>query len=119
MFMQQKRICLVMGLALILVCACLTVANADELTFSQTTIAHGSTVTISFDLTDYTFDTAELVVMANCYNFNGPEHGRYEYDSIPLSGKQGTMAMRKPTPGTVGTRMAIPWTAALPLLPAR
>lgn len=87
----MKQIRWMLGLAVLLACVCVTCASADDATISPATIAHGDPVTITYDLSAYTFDLAELVPIAIHNSHIDPILGRYEMDPIPLPGKSGSI----------------------------
>ena len=71
---MEKLLARIAALALLLAVACFAQACADDLSFGKTQIAHGESIVITYDLSGYTFDAAELVPIAE---FNhATAHGR-------------------------------------------
>ena len=79
---------------LILVAGLIPGALADPAWIDQNAIEHGSAVTVSYDLSDYSYHHAVLCPVAYYYDTSNPERfivGRYDYDEIPLVANQGNV----------------------------
>lgn len=99
---MKKLLARIAALALLLAVACFAQACADDLSFGKTQIAHGESVVITYDLSGYTFDAAELVPIADFNHSNSPRQARYELDKIPLTGKTGSVTF---TQTSIGDRI--------------
>ena len=99
---MKKLLARIAVLALLLAVACFAQACADDLSFGKTQIAHGESVVITYDLSGYTFDAAELVPIADFNHSNSPRQARYELDKIPLTGKTGSVTF---TQTSIGDRI--------------